>query len=910
MPKSSSLRVRTHVWSQHARSTSWRRKLTRWPLGLAIFVAFLALYGFTLRPGILPADSGEYQRVVATAGVAHPPGYPLYAMVGWLFSQLPVGSTPALRVNAFSAVTAAATVVLVYSTARSFTDSVVGGIVAAVALGSSTTFWATGTKASIRPLTAFFTALCLYALARHTSNKRGTEWARGHHEPPIETRADREGSDWPLSLFFLSLSLGFTHHPSLAFPGFIFLLYLVLIDPVLLREPRRWIKPALAVLPGLLVLAYLPLRGGPELAKLSGFLEHVLARGFRGDMFALNLLDRLILFPTLMHFQFNLLLLGGMAAGALSLLVRDRRLAVLLLGSFVIHTAVTLTYDAPQTVEYEMPGYVVAALLLSVPFGRQWISTTASTQDPSRSFALRHVARVLLHLAGAVLLVAAFVNVAMHLPSYRTLSRSHDTRDYIADLIAGAPQDAAVLANWHWFTPLRYAQEIEGLRPDLDVEYVAPRGEPLAETWVRRIEDRISQRPVIVTGFFEQEYSALPYTFEPLGEAFLVRAEPCTALPPNMDALDTELSSRIRLLGYRRLTEDVRPAQPFVIELAWSSDEILASDVSVFVQLIGPDGRLWSAAEDARHPAVTVSAGETIVDRIVLYPYLHAPPGHYDLVAGAYDARGRLTTQEGADNLYLEAVPLQASRTRPVTGHRQFVRFAGGPALIGVDYEPSETGGVRTYLHWMGPGDPTHLTITGDNDALLTEASVPGLGRGEYATIAVDRPFPPSRMLALGENTAQRWNVLFRGAVSLPRRRAGDRYVPFGDAAVLARVGGPSAALEPGTEATVRLRFLAQLPLQRDFIVSTSLTGLETDGTWAWRTSHDTVPALGAIPTLKWIQGSVVLDTHRMRVPADAASVPVEGSLIIYDHFTQRILPNLDGRLAIAVPLGTWHTVQ
>jgi hypothetical protein len=45
-----------------------------------------------------------------------------------------------------------------------------------------------------------------------------------------------------------------------------------------------------------------------------------------------------------------------------------------------------------------------------------------------------------------------------------------------------------------------------------------------------------------------------------------------------------------------------------------------------------------------------------------------------------------------------------------------------------------------------------------------------------------------------------------------------------------------------------------------------------------------------------------------MEIPQDAAAVPVEGSLLLYDHFTQRTLPNLDGKLETAVPLGTWRT--
>jgi hypothetical protein len=135
----------------------------------------------------------------------------------------------------------------------------------------------------------------------------------------------------------------------------------------------------------------------------------------------------------------------------------------------------------------------------------------------------------------------------------------------------------------------------------------------------------------------------------------------------------------------------------------------------------------------------------------------------------------------------------------------------------------------------------------------------------------------------------------------------GERYVPFGDAMVLTGFDGPADGLENGTEVSLYLHFYGQRPLERDYIVSTALTGLNPDGTWAWRTSHDTVPALGAIPTLKWIRASGVLDPHQITIPGGAPAVPVVGSLLVYDHFTQRSLPHLDERLEPPVELSIWN---
>lgn len=867
-----------------------------------IFCAFLALYGATLLPDILPADAGEFQLVAKAAGVAHPPGYPLYTMLGWLFARMPLGPTPAWRLNAFSAVAAAATLSLVYSTARRLSGSWLSGLAAAVALGSATTFWATATQASIRPLTTLFAALCLYALIEHGHRLK--------HQPSDATPGARSAPrDSYLILFSVGLSLGLTHHPSLVFPAIVFVLYLFLIDPALLRHPRRWVKPVVVFLLGLGVLIYLPLRGAPGLATWSGFLDHVLARGFRGDMFALNLFDRLVLLPTLLGFQFNLVLLLGMLGGALSLVVDNRRLCLLLTGSFVVHAAVTLTYDAPQTVEYAMPAYVSLALLLAVPFRRSFSTEPGIAHNTSPPQGLARAASLVTRLVAIVLLAAGTLNLVTHWPSHRTLSRSRDARDYVETVLHGAPQNAVILSNWHWFSPLRYLQQVEGIRPDVEIEYVAPRGEPLDRTWVGRIDEHIDEHPVVALRYFEDPYSALPYSFEPLGEAFLIRREARADTPAAMTELNAMLGQEIQLLGYQLEAEDREPAQPLMLALAWSPIVAPAQDTALFAQLIGPDGRLWSAAEDPRHRAGRIRSGDVIVDRFVVYPLLHAPPGDYTLVVGAYTAHGRLTTGDGSDRVPLDTVHVHPSTTRPVTENPQLVRYRDGPTLVGVDYDIGVNGRVRTYLHWAGPGELASLQLTDKDGAVLTSSDVPELRTGQYATIALDSPVIPDGIAVFDQQGGQRSTLLFQRSIRLPAPENGARYVPVGNAMVLTEFDADLGGFEPGGTATLRLRFRSQRPLERDYIVSASLTGVEADGSWVWRASHDSVPALGAIPTLKWIYRSVVPAPHRLTLPKDAdiPTAAVVGSLLVYDHFTQSLLPPLDERLDLSVRLGVWN---
>src|SRR4051812_3806729 len=82
-----------------------QRFLSR-PLYPAITVSLVAfvVYLQTMAPSVGFIDDGELATVCSTLGIAHPTGYPLFTLIGWVCSHLPIASTVIARLNIMAAI--------------------------------------------------------------------------------------------------------------------------------------------------------------------------------------------------------------------------------------------------------------------------------------------------------------------------------------------------------------------------------------------------------------------------------------------------------------------------------------------------------------------------------------------------------------------------------------------------------------------------------------------------------------------------------------------------------------------------------------------------------------------------------------------------------------------------------------
>lgn len=842
-----------------------------WAKG-AIFIGlvliFFALYFATLAPDVLPADSGELQVVAAQLGVAHPPGFPLYVMLAHLITRLLPMLPVAYAVNLFSAMTSALTIGIVFLAGVLITRRWFASLVAAIALGSATTFWSQATTANVRSLTGLFAALILYALLRFRI-------ATNNQDSPS---ADR----W-LVVTALFMGFGLTHHVSLLFLILVGLVFILLVDRRLIRQPRRWWRPIGAALLGLLPLLYLPMRAGadvrgatPDLATISGFLEHVLATGFRGDLFYYTtsgeLWLRLGVMLNVMTFQFSLILLVGMLVRLIILIARDRPLAWLLGGGFVVYLIVAATYRAPQTVEYMLPAYIPAALMLAYALG--WLLDWTEHAPPfSKAAAI---------LITALLTVATLVQLPRHISAAGAYHEANSAREYAARLLAEAPAGSVIMAHWHWATPLWYLQEVEGQRPDVYVRFVYPEGESYEATWERRTRDAFADgRPVITTYVPPVPYLDFPIP-EPAGEALLYPQERRTSLPPGFIPANSALGETISVLGYRLETDNIEPGEAAVLEVAWRPLAEIDPGTSLFVHLLDTGGQL--VGQDDRQ---AVAADGLTISQFRITPRLSASIGMATLLIGATSPAAQ-AGETGDSREELAQIELIENHNRPYTRNQVYrATVESQPeTLIGYDRDRTLPDRVRLFLHWQ-TGLGTYRTDVFDH-ATIDTLSLPAY-RGPWG-VAVDT-----------------W--------SFPRERGGTHYVPFGQGIVW--TGEAMTEINPLPDETITLNqiFQSTQALNRDYVVSARLIGLEPDGYhWAWWDLQDSIPAMGAIPTLKWIDGSEVRSPHQFTVSSGATpGQALTGALTLYDAFTNRPLPILDERITNQnpwVPLGTENVGQ
>ncbi|HKJ67148.1 MAG TPA: DUF2723 domain-containing protein, partial [bacterium] len=157
-----------------------QEKRLRYILGAGIFVCSLGLYLLTVAPTVSFWDCGEFIATAYTLGVPHPPGSPLFILMGRMFSLLPTAADPALRVNLLSPLAAAGANLLAFliivqlvriwrgglETRQARLVAYAGGVIGALAFAATDSHWFNAVEAEVYAISTFATALVVWLIFR------------------------------------------------------------------------------------------------------------------------------------------------------------------------------------------------------------------------------------------------------------------------------------------------------------------------------------------------------------------------------------------------------------------------------------------------------------------------------------------------------------------------------------------------------------------------------------------------------------------------------------------------------------------------------------------------------------------------------------------------------------------------
>ncbi|HEX4802984.1 MAG TPA: DUF2723 domain-containing protein, partial [Myxococcaceae bacterium] len=432
----------------------FRPERADWTQAGLVAAGLFVLYASTAVRTVATEDDSLFVLSSYFLGIEHPPGYPLFTLIGHLFSKLPFGSV-AYRVHLASAMFGALTGGAAWLCARSLIPGRLAAYLAALGLGASPVFWSQAIIAEVYTLNTFFLLVLVYL---------------GLQACPPSQSEPGDPPRWvlPLMAFVFGLSLS-NHYPLmlLVAPAFLFLLWPARADFLKRLPLLAWLF-VFGLIPYVWMvyrsLQALPISFYGPLETPEEIWYFVSRRGYEeiDQSISANWYDRIKFFEFLASQVFvQFAVIGALLAAAgfvVQWRVLGRRLGTFLTVAFLMPSVtllILLNFDYDLMHKhifhvYPLPAYAVAALWMGLGFA--WLIDR---------FALRPAyARTLTWVLLAAIL------------GFGAQSNLFDDEEWIArfarQVLAMVPKDAVLFGKGDPdLAPMAYFHMIEGERPDI-----------------------------------------------------------------------------------------------------------------------------------------------------------------------------------------------------------------------------------------------------------------------------------------------------------------------------------------------------------------------------------------------------------------------------------------------------------
>jgi len=450
--------------------------------GLTAFLLYLT----TIAPSVIQIDTGELATVQATLGIAHPTGYPLFTILGYLFSLIPLPFSKIFQLNLLAALYTAISVSvftlsakLIFDNISSFsfvkaikqkskqkklagneillnnsaleisnTTKIIASIFGGLFLAFSKTFWFQSTSVEVYSLHLLLMTLIIFFLLKAFLFAKK------------DAKIDKHWL-W----FSIVLALGFTNHMTtlLIIPGVaIFYFYQNKFNASSLKQILFMLLFFFPVL--ILIYSYLPIRasqnpimnwGNP--IDLERILRHISGQQYQVWLFASSeaAAKQFKYFFSNLPTEYSLTLIIVLL-GLFYSFIRARKFFIFNFIVFISTVLYSINYDIVDIDSYFLLAYISLAFFAA--FGVVQIILFAEQKK--------------INFAVPVLLFTLILSIELY-TNHKDVSQKDNFvyQDYTKTLLSTLPNNSIIFSyQWDYFVSASYYfQSVENFRKDITV---------------------------------------------------------------------------------------------------------------------------------------------------------------------------------------------------------------------------------------------------------------------------------------------------------------------------------------------------------------------------------------------------------------------------------------------------------
>ncbi len=313
----------------------------------------LILYILTLQPKIIGGETGWYALNIPGMIILPPPGYPIYSLLAKLFTLIPIGDL-AYKINLFSAIFGAFTILLLFFTIYLFVKDEIISLAASLTFAFIIPFWSSANRIETSPIDLCFFILAIYAAIRYSE------------------QINRKN----LYLFFFCFGLSLTNNQVNYYVMPVFLIFVIFLNPGIFKNAKVTILCILFFLLPLLSYSYIFIRSiqGYGIANnFINFIYYIFGRLPDGSIYTGSLPFKTVgeaytVFLTYLqpfYKNFGLFLFIISFGGFVYLIKKNLKFAIFSFLYVIVTFYIIIQYlDAP-VISYLLPVYAILCIYFS-----------------------------------------------------------------------------------------------------------------------------------------------------------------------------------------------------------------------------------------------------------------------------------------------------------------------------------------------------------------------------------------------------------------------------------------------------------------------------------------------------------------------------------------------------------------